>query len=79
MSGRKRTQDEIDARQGLADEFKAFRNEFLFTQKKLSDTLGDGACRRTIQMIENAKVTPNEDLIRRFRELVKRHKAGKVR
>lgn len=79
MPGIKRTPEEISARSGLAAEFVAFRRDYLFTQKKLADTLGHGACRRTIQMIENAKVTPNEDTVRRFRELARKHKANKDR
>jgi len=79
MPGRKRTPEELEARKGIAAEFIAFRKEYLFSQKKLADTLEHGACRRTIQMIEAARVNPNPETLKRFRELARRHKAGKER
>lgn len=77
MPGRKRTEEELAEREGLAKEFKSFRTDYMFSQKKLADTLGRGLCRRTIQMIEAGKVNPNPDTLKRFRELARRHKAGK--
>lgn len=79
MPGRKRTPEEIAERDDLAQEFKSFRSEFLFSQKKLADTLEHGACRRTIQMIEAGKVNPNPETLKRFRELVRKHKVNKGR
>jgi DNA-binding XRE family transcriptional regulator len=79
MPGRKRTEEEIAEREGLALEFKTFRRDFKFSQKKLADTLEHGACRRTIQMIEAGKVNPNPDTLKRFRELMRKHKANKGR
>lgn len=79
MSGRKRTKEELAEREGLAKEFKSFRDEFVFTQKKLADILGHGACRRTIQMVEAGKVNPNPETLKRFRELARKHKTNKGR
>lgn len=79
MAGRKRTEEELAERQVLAQDFKEFRETYLFTQKKLADVLGNGACRRSIQMIEAAKVTPSPETVNRFRQLAAKHKAGKNR
>jgi len=79
MPGRKRTEEELAEREGLAQEFKTFRQDFKFSQKKLVETIGQGLCRRTLQMIEAAKVNPNPETLKRFRELARRHKAGKER
>jgi DNA-binding XRE family transcriptional regulator len=79
MMGRKRTAEELAAREGLAQEFKTFRQDFKFSQKKLVDTIGQGLCRRTLQMIEAGGVNPNPETLKKFRNLVKKHKTNKGR
>lgn len=79
MPGRKRTEEEIAERAIIAKEFRDFRTDFLFSQKKLADTLGHGACRRTIQMVEAGRVNVNLETLKRFRDLVRKHNVNKGR
>jgi len=79
MPGRKRTPEEIAERAVVAADFKHFRNQFKFTQKKLADIIGAGLCRRTIQMVEGGKVTLGKEATRKFYELKARHEQNKDR
>jgi DNA-binding XRE family transcriptional regulator len=65
MPRRKPTDDDLKGREVLAQEFIDFRKEFLFNQKQLAERLE--ISRRTIQMIEAAKVSPHPGTIRSFR------------
>jgi len=59
--------DELKRREKLAMEWKLFRRNNLFTQKKLAEVMG--VSRRTIQQIEGARVTPHPDTVREFLKL----------
>lgn len=47
-----------------------FRKDFLFTQQKLAEGLGVG--RRTVQLIEHARVTPTLTTQRTFRDFARK-------
>ena len=47
-----------------AKEWKKFRDENLFTQKRLADIIG--VSRRTIQQIEAGRITPHPTTLRLF-------------
>lgn len=79
MPGRKTSDEDLEKRKKLAKDFKFFREQFLFTQKKLSDTLGHGFCRRTVQMVEGGKVTLGESATQRFYDLKAKHEANRGR
>ncbi|CAM5998731.1 unnamed protein product [Sphagnum balticum] len=67
------TDEEIKARKQLAKEIKTFRKTYKITQRALADLMrepGDDSpagCRRTIQCIEKALVTPHKSTLTRFR------------
>jgi DNA-binding XRE family transcriptional regulator len=54
-------------------EWKQFRRDFMYSQKFLAHTLK--CSRRTICAIENGResITPHADLLRKFRDLKRRH------
>jgi transcriptional regulator with XRE-family HTH domain len=68
----KPTVDDIKARKSLAKEIKVFRKTYKVTQRALADLMrepGDDSvagCRRTLQMIESAKVTPHKSTLLRL-------------
>lgn len=68
----KPTADDLKARKALAREFRVFRREYKVTQRALADMMrepGDDSpagCRRTIQMIEAAKISPHKSTLMRF-------------
>ena len=69
----KPTLEDLKARKLLAKEFKVFRRDYKITQRALADLMrepGDDSfagCRRTIQMIESASITPHKSTLSRFR------------
>jgi len=68
----KPTADDIKARKTLAKELKSFRREYKVTQRALADLMrepGDesaAGCRRTLQMIESARITPHKSTLLRL-------------
>ena len=58
-------------RKERANEWKRFRQDYLFTQRRLAGIVG--ISRRTIQQIEGAKITPHNDTLRLFAAFKKRH------
>lgn len=68
----KPTADDLKNRKALAKEFKVFRKEYKVSQRALADLMrepGDDSaagCRRTIQMIEKALITPHKSTLTRF-------------
>lgn len=68
----KPTADDIKARKLLAKELKVFRKTYKVTQRALADLMrepGDDSpagCRRTLQMIEAAKITPHKSTLTRL-------------
>jgi hypothetical protein len=68
----KPTPEDLKARKALAKEIKVFRKTYKITQRTLADLMrepGDDSaagCRRTLQMIESAKVTPHKSTLLRF-------------
>jgi hypothetical protein len=69
----KPTADDLKERKALAKEVKNFRRDYKITQRALADLMrepGDDSaagCRRTLQMIEGAKITPHKSTLQRFR------------
>lgn len=68
----KPTAEDLKERKTLAKEFKNFRREFKITQRALADLMADpgaegSGCRRTIQMIESARISPHKSTLNRFR------------
>lgn len=51
-------------RRERATDWKLFRLNNLFTQKKLAEVIG--VCRRTIQQVEGGQITPRPQTLRRF-------------
>lgn len=72
MPRRKPDDDDLKAREVLANRVTSFRKQYLMTQKKLADILE--LSRRTIQMVEAAKITPHPATIQAFEDLVKKYK-----
>jgi DNA-binding XRE family transcriptional regulator len=70
----KPTSRDISDRKVRATEWKEFRRDYLFTQKRLADIVG--VSRRTIQKIEAAIVTPHPDTLRLFRAIQKKYEAA---
>lgn len=58
----------------IASEWRDFRERNLFTQAKLAEVLG--TCRRTVQLIEGAKVTPHKSTLRQFEVLKAKYAAN---
>ena len=58
----------------LAEEFRAFRMNFLYSQRDLAQKI---ACsRRTVQSVESGRITnPHPATLRRFREFRRRSEA----
>lgn len=61
------TTRDMAERKKRAKEWKEFRKNHLFTQKKLAEVLG--ISRRTIQMIENSRVSPKMTVLGSMRTL----------
>jgi DNA-binding XRE family transcriptional regulator len=61
-------------RKERAQDWKLFRKNNLFTQRRLADTLG--ISRRTIQQIEGAYITPHPQTLRRFEVFKRRHETN---
>ena len=55
---------DLKRRKKLANDWKMFRRNNLFTQQQLAEVIG--VCRRTIQLIEGGYVTPHPQTLRRF-------------
>jgi len=64
-------QKEQRKRNKRAKEWKKFREDFMFTQRRLADIVG--VSRRTIQQIEAGKVTPHPTTLRLFATFRKIH------
>jgi len=67
----KPTAEDLKERKARAKEWKSFRREYKITQRALADLMADpgeegAGCRRTIQMIESAKITPHKSTLTRF-------------
>jgi DNA-binding XRE family transcriptional regulator len=62
------------SRMKRADEWKQFRGQFLFTQRRLADIVG--ISRRTIQQVEGAKITPHPDTLLLFEAFKMKHEAN---
>jgi DNA-binding XRE family transcriptional regulator len=56
--------EEVKLRKVRAQEWKMFRRNNLFTQKRLAEMIG--VSRRTIQQIENMHITPHPQTLRQF-------------
>jgi hypothetical protein len=68
----KPTDADIKERKARAKEWKTFRHSYKVTQRALADLMrepGDDSaagCRRTIQMIESARISPHKSTLTRF-------------
>ena len=65
-------------RKERAEEWRQFRREHLFTQKRLADVISHSVgniSRRTIQQIEAARITPHPDTLRLFAAFKKKYEA----
>lgn len=56
--------DSEEVRERRADEWRLFRRNHLFTQRHLADITG--ISRRTLQLIEAARITPQPTTLRKF-------------
>jgi predicted transcriptional regulator len=72
MSRPKPTKDDLKDREKLAIAVKKFAKENLFTEVKLADVMG--VSRRTIQMIKAAKVSPNQETMKKWRRIIEQYK-----
>ena len=77
MARRKPTEEDLARRQVLAKEWIDFREEFIFTQIRLAETLG--LSRRTVQMVESGKISPHPETLRKFNALAATHRNEKKR
>ncbi len=68
--------DDLRTRKRRKVEWREFRRDHLFTQKKLADVLG--ISRRTVQKIEAAQTTPLADTLSRFKILQTRHEGSEA-
>lgn len=68
--------DELKERTARQEEWRTFRREFLFSQKKLGDVLN--LSRRTIQEIEAGRVSPHRSTLRAFRDLKLKYDAERA-
>lgn len=75
MPRKKPDEDDIKARERLAEEMISFRKNNLFTQKKLAEVLD--LSRRTIQMIETGSISPHPGTLRAWKALVAKYRANK--
>jgi DNA-binding XRE family transcriptional regulator len=66
--------EDLKQRKARARDWKMFRRNNMFTQKRLSEIAG--ICRRTIQLVENGYVTPHPLTLRRFDDLKRKYKAN---
>lgn len=62
---------ELQQREDRALEWLQFRKENMFTQQRLAEILG--ISRRTVQMVENGKITPHNNTVRLFNALRTRY------
>lgn len=74
MPRRKPDEDDLKAREQLAEEMISFRQNNLFTQKKLAEILD--LSRRTIQMIETGTISPHPGTLRAWKTLVSKYRAN---
>lgn len=72
MARQRRTSDESEERQKLAQTVKDFMKNNLFTEKKLADVVG--VSRRTIQMIKAGNVMPHQGTLDKLEALFLRYK-----
>ena len=70
MRNRPISKAEMREREKHARRWLQFRKNFLFTQVKLAEELGVG--RRTVQLIEHARVTPTLTTQRTFRDFARK-------
>ena len=76
MPRSKPDKEDLQIRRKRQAEWREFRRNFLFTQKKLGEVLG--ISRRTVQQVEAGLVTPLAETLRRFIILRRRHEGNKV-
>lgn len=72
MARQRRTSDESEERQKLAQTVKEFMKNNLFTEKKLADVVG--ISRRTVQMLKAGAVTPHPATLEKLESLFMRYK-----
>jgi DNA-binding XRE family transcriptional regulator len=65
---------ELEEREQRKQEWIKFRKENLITQEKFADLLGIG--RRTIQMVEKARISPYPKTLRKFAALKAKYSQG---
>lgn len=70
----KPTADDLKERKTRAKEWRTFRRSFKVTQRKLEDILG--ISRRTIQMVEAAKISPHAATLTKFEITKNRYESG---
>ncbi len=77
----KPTPEDLKARKALAKEIKVFRKTYKITQRTLADLMREpgednsAGCRRTLQMIEAARVTPHKSTLTRLQIIKNRIEA----
>jgi len=54
-----------------AEEWKMFRRNHMFTQRRLAQMIG--VSRRTIQQVENGYITPHQQTVRLFEAFKRKH------
>jgi DNA-binding XRE family transcriptional regulator len=74
MAGLKLTGEEKRERRERSDEWRRFRRDHLFTQKKLGEIIG--VSRRTIQEIEAARISPHAETLRVFAVFKRQYEAN---
>jgi len=70
------TGDDQKRRKKRADEWRKFRRDNLFTQKRLAEVMSNSVgeiSRRTIQQIEAGRITPHPTTLRLFAIFKKRY------
>jgi DNA-binding XRE family transcriptional regulator len=65
------SKEDAEQRQQRAEEWKMFRRNNLFTQKRLAEVVG--ISRRTIQLVEYGAITPQPQTLRRFIKLKRKY------
>jgi DNA-binding XRE family transcriptional regulator len=70
----KTTSRELELRKKYRREWIRFRKVNLFTQVRLAETLE--ISRRTVQMVENKKVNPRRETLRKFAALQAKYMNG---
>ncbi len=72
----KPTKDDLKRKEKRRHEWREFRTSYMFTQKKLAETLG--LSRRTVQQIEAGKVIPYPGTLRLFEALKAKYNHGQA-